>query len=228
VTLETIISAIGLVLNLLMDIPSATVASSEAKKARAAKILAKLVKQLDEIILRGHKILSVLDTLPDTLNTKSKINDVCDELEELLESQKIALNQIASDIQIDFFVNDDIKNSAGIKFQKNNTELHKILTIYESEGVKIWGPALAGKRWMMSAFHSEVLENIEKLELELDDPHRIIPYIALSDYLGFNFSSAKDRNKYIREARKRLKAIEEGRANLSKLIQQHYEPHHLL
>ena len=101
-----------------MDIPSATVATNDAKKGYTAKTLAKLAKKLDDIITRGQKILSILELLPN-LQDNSQYFDIYTELKSLLKAQKAEIIQVESDIQNDFAENDGFRNILGVKFNKN-------------------------------------------------------------------------------------------------------------
>ena len=61
--MEAIISALGVILSALMELPSRTVAATDAKKASISKTLTQFVNVLDAVIARGYLILSKLESL---------------------------------------------------------------------------------------------------------------------------------------------------------------------
>ena len=145
----------------------------------------------------------------------------------------------------------DIPNFDQFDFLRKPTNVQKVLSIYEPD----LGPALSfvieWKSNILTGLAEKFARNIASLEggklivrelVYIDHDllkrqHSKVHFLETLEeaektgsvkFQELDLSIPAERRRYLSRARKRLQEIQAARDQLAKLIQEHYEPHHLI
>lgn len=242
--MEAFISALGLLISALMDLPGRAVAATEQKKNKIGKELYQIVTALDKVIKQGYEILAKIEQLANTqdeLEFKKQIR----ELSKLLDDQMKLIIDTGEDVAYNYLGGFYWQDPKGIHLG-HPTNVSKVLSIYQPDlGNHIAG-ILSTKSSIIFIFLKLLQENLNQFntknlwlkEIEIIDmsKFRIPRYQTLESwekaegirFKTINLLNNKERTSYLTHSRKRLKELETARVELANLIKQYYEPHHIL
>ncbi len=129
--MEVIISALGIVVGALLNIPSRAADLSEQKKGLLARELVQLVEMLGRVGARGERILDLIDALPSSLYVMDAAGRRR-ELIELIDQQTRELARIGDKVRYDILGDRSaLRDSYAIKESIHSGEIEKVLRVYE-------------------------------------------------------------------------------------------------
>lgn len=252
--MDAILSALGLLLNALISLPARTAAASDAKKAEIAKTLAQFVSLLDKVLARGHTILFELEKLASLKKDQLEFSKEVKRLHSLTKDQIKDLHLVGALIQEKLITGSTLFGIPGfdyIAFRYEPTKIRKVISIYEPDlgsklhhviGLKTniledfaWIFAETTKTFELNSVVVKELVYIDPNVLEIGyEEANILGVLEEAEKLGkvkfkeLNLAIPAQRNQYLSRERKRLQQIKNAREQLTKLIEQHYAPHHLV
>jgi len=246
--MQYLISALGIIISSLFNLPSSKNNLSQIKKQYIGKTLSKLIYLFDDII---HNGLIILDCFEKGITYKEEIID-------LITRQISFLNRIGNTIQNSFLWGgglDDIKSFDISKdFYYKRTKIDKTLEIY--------GPKLVPSLSIVIASKSEILLRITHLlwrqfskqpmdSFLIYELEYIAPEFTKEDFLNdfdrahsisdlmkkiyekednefirykiIDLLDSKQRDEYITIAKRRLKIIKGERNKLANFLKENFE-----
>ncbi len=246
--MESLLTALGLLLDALLNLPSRGVAINDGKKAVLAKNFSELIVRIDTIIMRGHEILVRLEHLLDNLESKD------------FNMQKEALGsliwkQICEVHSLEYYFDTPITDAKVVwRRPAILSELPLVLSIYSPEHLARMKTIFRKKRDNLDGFYHGFIQRtlndfrkdkmiiteivsiddetpkvfLQKLLSANPEDDNVSQFAHLIRQRQFNLAIPKQRAEYFARAKANLLELENTREQIAKFIREHYEPHYLL
>lgn len=253
--MEIVISALTVIVNVFMTLPSRTLAASDSKKAEIGRRFAQFVQILDGVISRAYFLLSRLEHLIQVRGT-DQYDKERRQLEALIENQIQDLSRLDTLLEQDITSSnllDDIVGFNKDEFFREPTRIQTVLSIYQPHLGTSLQSVIGFKRYTLSTF-ARIFANNKDLneesfvirELVYVDPflmndstfasvlkhgahdEAVTNQLVRMDRLRFqnlDLTKQAERELYFTRARTRLDELSNARDQLAELIRQYYEPH---
>jgi hypothetical protein len=247
--MQLFLTALAILVNIFMSIPSRNKALTDEKKPILGKSLVIFVNLIDIAIEKGEKIIDSIDRL-------IKYGDVCsakDSLLRLINEQLVILHEISSQISKKVLWNSE---DYGFTDIPECSDVSQVLSIFQpglisslesiislkleilsqamlilADDIKNFVPGKCIIREIESAEATDIFMayySVNPKETALLDHYQEMVENGDIIVTHYDMANSTERSEYILKIKTGLSDLKKGRENVAEFIRQHFEPHHLI
>lgn len=250
--MQLVLTALGILINIFLAIPSHNKALTDQKKPMLGKTLVSFVNLIDIAIEKGENIVDTIDQLFKYDAVCAGKNDLC----RLINEQLVILHELSCQVQIKMCWEGETFGFDDIEIFKP-TDVSKVLSIYEPGVLSSLSAVISHKFEILSQTMMILSEDIlnslpEKFLIREIEPVADTTEIFLAVYplkstrsslmdhfqklvdggfitvTYYDMANSTERTEYILKIKTGLNDLKAGRESVAEFIRQNFEPHHLI